>query len=333
MNFQARIYVAGGDTFLGLALRERLEAEGFDNLVGLPPREPDLTDREQVKKFFARVRPEYVFLAAGHSGGIEANRSHPADLMLHNLLVSTHVIEQAHVHGVGKLLYLASSCSYPKHAPQPLAVASMLSGPLEPTNDAYALAKLAGWKLCQAYRRQYGAAFITAIPANVFGRGDDFDPANGHVIPALMRRMHEAKQRGDATLTIWGSGRPRREFLHARDFADACLFVMRHYDAEEPINLGGGTEHTIAETAALIAEVVGYRGQLVFDTSKPDGMPRKCLDADPLLALGWQPRTSFWEALQETYAWFSARCVSKRETADTRRCTRIKKGVLVCYEK
>ncbi len=303
MNPRAGIYVAGGDTFLGTALRQRLQAAGFGNLVGAPPDEPDLTDRQQVEDFFRRCRPEYVFVAAGQTGGIQANQRYPADLMRHNLLVGTNVIHQAYCQRVVKLLYLASSCSYPQQAPQPLGVESLLSGPLEPTNEAYALAKLAGWKLCQAYRRQYGVSFVTALPANVFGPHDDFDLASGHVIPALMRRLHEARQRGDQAVTIWGSGRPRREFLFARDFADACLFVMNHYDDDAPINLGGGVEHSIAEIARLLAEVVGYEGRLVFDTDQPDGMPRKALDSQPLLALGWRPQSDFRAALEETYAW------------------------------
>ena len=248
MRASSRIYVAGGDTLLGAVLRERLATEGYCNLVGTPPDEPDLTVAGQVEDFFGEARPEYVFLAAGHAGGIRLNQQRPADLMLHNLLVTAHVLDCARRHGVAKLLYLASSCSYPRLADQPLAVASLLTGPLEPTNVAYATAKIAGWQLCQAYRRQYGCRFITAIPANAFGPHDDFSPDSGHVIPALMRRMHEAKQRNEPALSVWGTGKPRREFIFARDLADACLFVMRHYDGPEPINLGGGADLSIAES-------------------------------------------------------------------------------------
>jgi GDP-L-fucose synthase len=304
MDLNASIFVAGGTTPIGRALLERLRADGYRRLVGAPPEEPDLTDAGRVAAFFAWARPQYVFLAAGKSGGIGVNQSRPADLMLDNLLVAAHVIAEANRSGVAKLLYLASSCSYPRLAPQPMRPESLLTGPLEPTNDAYAVAKLAGWKLCQAYRRQWGAPFITAIPANSFGPFDDFSPESGHVIPALMRRMHEAKLRNDEAVTVWGTGRPVREFVYVRNLADACLFVMRHYDGDEPLNLGSGSEMSIKEAARLIAEVVGYRGRIEFETSRPDGMPRKALDGGTLSALGWKPSTDFRTALEETYAWF-----------------------------
>lgn len=304
MNESSRIYVAGGDTLIGAALRERLHAGGYRNLVGEPPDEPDLTCPWQVEDFFAAERPEYVFLTAGASGGIRANQSYPARLMRDNLLVAVHVIHTAYRYSVAKLLYLASSCSYPRLAPQPMRVEALMTGPLEPTNEAYAMAKLAGLVLCQAYRRQYGAPFITAIPANAFGPHDDFSAEDSHVIPGLIRRFHEARCLCQAEVHIWGSGRPRREFLYSRDLADACLFVMQHYDAEAPINLGGGPELSIAETASAIASVVGYRGRLRFDSSRPDGMPLKSLDAQPLRKLGWTPPTDFRTALAETYDWF-----------------------------
>jgi len=304
MKRTARIYVAGGDTLLGVALRERLDAAGHRNLVGTPPDEPDLAIAGQVEDFFGEARPEYVFLAAGRSGGIRLNQERPAELMLHNLLVAAHVLDCAHRHGVAKLLYLASSCSYPRQAAQPLAVASLLTGPLEPTNAAYGTAKLAGWQLCDAYCRQYGARFITAIPANAFGPHDDFSPDGGHVIPALIRRAHEAKLGGKPALAVWGTGKPRREFVLARDLADSCLFVMRHYEGPEPINLGGGADLSIAEVAHLVADVVGYRGRICFDTTAPDGMPLKVLDSGPLRALGWRAAVDFVTGLTETYAWF-----------------------------
>jgi GDP-L-fucose synthase len=304
VNHKARIYVAGGTTLAGAAIIERLRGQGYANLVGVGPDEPDLTVAGQVEDFFGEARPEYVFIAAGKSGGIALNRSRPAELMLDNLLAAAHVIAAAHAHGVRKLLYLASSCSYPRDAEQPLRVESLLSGPPEPTSAAYAVAKLAGWQLCAAYRQQYGAGFITAVPANAFGPHDDFSPEGGHVIPALMRRAHEARLAGEPTLTVWGTGTPRREFLYARDLADACVFVMRHYDGPEPINLGGGECLSIAATARAVAEVVGYTGRLVFDASRPDGMPRKVLDAGPLRRLGWAPATPFRVALAETYDWF-----------------------------
>jgi GDP-L-fucose synthase len=306
MDQDARIYVAGGDTLLGRALIDRLGRHGFDNVVGIAPREPDLTRADHVEDFFATTRPEYVFVAAGQQGGIEENRRRPADLMLDNLLVAAHVIPAAVHHGTRKLLYVGSSCCYPRIAEQPLRAECLMTGALEPTNEAYATAKLAGLKLCQAYRQQFDVPFITAIPANMFGPGDDFGPSTGHVIPALMRRMHEAKLDDVPALPIWGTGLPRRDFIYVDDVADACVFLMEHYDAAAPINVGSGCEWTIAETAELLAEVVGYRGRLEFDATKPDGMPRKVLDAEPLFALGWQPETEFRAALQRTYEWFLA---------------------------
>jgi GDP-L-fucose synthase len=318
VNETSRIYVAGGDTLLGAALRETLRARGYTNLIGEPPGEPDLICPWQVEDFFAAEQPEYVFLAAGMSGGIHANQNYPAQLMRDNLLAAVHVIHAAHSHGVAKLLYLASSCSYPRLAPQPMRIESLMTGPLEPTNEAYAMGKLAGMVLCQAYRRQYGAPFITAIPANAFGPHDDFSPEDSHVIPGLLRRFHEARYTCQTEVRIWGSGKPRREFVYSRDLADACLFIMQNYDAEEPINLGGGSDLSIAETASLVAAVVGYRGRLSFDVSRPDGMPLKSLDSRPLQKLGWRPSTDFRTALAETYDWF-LRNVLPQEKRDARK--------------
>ncbi len=314
MESQTRIYVAGGRTVLGTALIRRLQKDGAC-LVGAPPDEPALTNRFAVERLFAEDQPQWVIMAGGLSGGIHANENRPADLMLDNLLAGAHVLDAATRHGVEKLLYLGSSCMYPRDAPQPMRAEFLYTGPLEPTNAAYATAKLAGLTLCQAYRQQKGAPFIAGIPANAFGPGDDFDPATSHIIPALMRRMHEAKLRGDGAVDIWGTGTPRREFVFADDLADACLFVMHHYDGKEPINLGCGIDHSVAEIAALIAEIVGYRGELRFDPSRPDGMPRKCLDCTPLFDLGWQPATPLGVALEATYAWFlqqRSRARSKR---------------------
>jgi len=303
MKPSSRVFVSGGDTLLGRALLQRLAQEGC-SLVGVGADEPDPTLASQVEDFFAEARPEYVFLAAGKSGGIGLNRARPAELMLHNLLATTHVLEAAARHKVRKLLYLGSSCSYPRDCAQPMRVDSLMTGPLEPTNAAYATAKLAGWQMARAFRQQEGLRFITGIPANPFGPGDDFDPDSGHVLPALLRRCHEARHRDQPTLTVWGSGTPRREFIFSRDLADACVFVMKNYDGEEPINLGGGESLSIAEAAREVAEVVGYRGKLVFDATRPDGMPLKMLDATPLRSLGWRPTTSFRDALTETYHWF-----------------------------
>jgi GDP-L-fucose synthase len=298
-----RIYVAGGNTLVGRALLERLRGAGNCELVGAPPREPDATSMIQIDQFFAWARPEMVFVAAGLTGGIGANQRLPADLMLNNLLVGAHVLSAAMRHGVRKLLYLGSSCMYPRLAAQPLQPDALHSGPLEATSAAYATAKLAGLELCRAYREQYGAPFITGIPANVFGPHDDFHAKTSHVIPALIRRLHEARARGDQVVDIWGTGLPRREFIFASDLADACMFVMNHYQGD-PINLGTGVDLPIAELARLIAEVVGFRGRLRFDPSRPDGMPRKCLDSSELFELGWRPAVPLRAALEKTYAWF-----------------------------
>jgi GDP-L-fucose synthase len=299
-----RVFVAGGDTLPGAALLDLLPAEGFTDLVGVGPDEPDLTDALAVNSFFASEKPEWVFLVGGPSGGIGLNRARPADLMLANLQVVTNVLDAAQRHGVRRLLYLASSCAYPREAPQPLSPASLGTGPLEPTSAPYATAKLAGAVLCDAYRRQYGSKFITAFPANPFGPGDDFGADSGHVIPALIRRAHEAAERGDNVLSVWGGGTPRREFLFGRDLASACLFALRNYDGDAPLNLGGGTVLSIAEAARVVCDVVGFRGRLAFDTSKPDGAPLKALDASVLFGMGWKPATGFREAVRETYHWF-----------------------------
>jgi GDP-L-fucose synthase len=304
LNHTSRIYVAGGDTLLGAALLDRLQAAGYDNLLGVPPHEPDLTVAGQVEDFFAEARPDYVFVMAGRTGGIHANQTCPADLMLDNLLVAAHVLHSAHTQRVAKLLYLGSSCCYPRHAAQPLRVESLMTGHLEPTNAAYATAKLAGIQLCRAYRQQYGARFIAGIPANAFGPYDDFHPDHAHVIPALLHKLHHAKVSGDREVILWGTGLPRREFIYSKDLADACLFVMTHYDDPQPLNLGGCADLSIAEAAREIAEVVGYRGRIRFEPDKPDGMPLKALDSSKLRALGWTPATSFRTALEDTYDWY-----------------------------
>jgi GDP-L-fucose synthase len=311
----ARVLVAGGDTLLGAALCQRLRSEGVC-LVGAPDG-PALTDAAQVEAFFAETRPEYVFLAAGKSGGIRANQAYPATLMRDNLLVIANVLHAAYLGRVRRLLYLASSCCYPRLAAQPLAVESLMTGPLEPTNEAYATAKLAGIALCRAYRQEHGADFVPVLPANSFGPHDHFDAADAHVIPSLMRRMHEEKARGDESLSIWGTGRARREFVYAPDLADAAVFVMARYRGAGPLNLAGGPDLSVAELAEAVAEVVGFRGRLVFDAGKPDGMPLKGLDAGPLRELGWIPTTDFRTALVETYAWFLHNVV-REETGDVR---------------
>jgi GDP-L-fucose synthase len=303
MESRDKIYVAGADTLIGEAILRQLERQGYINIVGNEGEQTNLTDAAQVDAFFARTTPDYVFLAAGKSGGISANQEYPAEFMLDNLLVQCHIIHSAYRHRVKKLLYLASSCCYPKHCPQPMGVESLLTGPLETTSEAYAVAKVAGIKLCQAYSRQYGVDFIVGIPGNVFGPGDDFSLEDSHVLAALMSRMHEAKQNGTGFVDIWGTGTPRRDFIFADDLADACLFVMREYVDRQPINLGGGADLSIRELAELIQDVVGYAGELHFDTSKPDGMQLKILDWSPLKEMGWRPRTPLRVGLNATYEW------------------------------
>jgi GDP-L-fucose synthase len=304
VNRHARIYVAGGETLIGDALLRHLESRGHTRIFGYSTDAPALTDAAAVDAFFGRVQPDCVFLTAGASGGILANQRYPAQLMLDNLLVACNVIQSAHKYGATKLLYLASSCSYPKHCPQPMAVESLMTGPLEPTNEAYAIAKIAGLKLCQAYQQQYGVNFVAAIPANAFGVGDDFSIESSHVIPALIHKMHRVKVEGQAFVEVWGTGSPRREFMFADDLADACLFLMANYDGRAHINIGGGTDLSIGDLAQRVKQVVGYRGELHFDPSKPDGMPLKALDSRPLQTLGWQPSTPLNTALEATYSWF-----------------------------
>jgi len=301
MRKESRIYVAGSDALIGMALTRQLQQQGYDRVVGIANTEPDLHDGAEVDQFFAEETPEYVFLAAGRSGGIAANQRYPAELMLDNLLSAAHIIESAHKYRVTKLVYLASSCTYPRQAAQPMQPDALMTGVLEPTNESYAVAKLAGIKLCEAYRKQYGDNFITAIPANPFGVGDDFNPEDSHVIGALMRRMHEAKRKGDRSVEIWGTGQARREFIFADDLAAACIYAMQHYEGAEPLNMGSGEDFSISELAQLIKEVVRYKGSLHFDTSKPDGMPIKILDSTPLLGIGWKPQVLFRDALQATY--------------------------------
>jgi GDP-L-fucose synthase len=287
MQKDSTVYVAGADTLIGAAIVCELQRQGHTKLV------------------HTLAEAEYVFMAAGKSGGIQANQKYPADLMRDNLAVNCEVVDNAFRSGVKKLLYLASSCCYPKECPQPMRPESLMTGPLEVTNEAYAIAKLSGIKLCQAYYRQYGASFISAIPANVFGPGDDFSPDDSHVIAALIRRMHEAKVTATPFVELWGSGKPEREFIYAEDLANACLFVMKNYDEEGPLNIGAVTQRfSIRELADLIKEAIGYTGRFRFDATKPDGTPRKILDSSVLENLGWKPRIDFRIALSATYNYF-----------------------------
>ena len=304
MNRESRIYVAGHRGMVGSAIVRRLREEGFEGIVTRARTELDLTDARAVDAFFAEERPEYVFLAAAKVGGILANATCPAGFIRENLAIELNVIEAAHRHGVKKLLFLGSSCIYPRHAPQPIKEEYLLTGALEPTNQPYAIAKIAGIELCRSYRRQYGADFISVMPTNLYGPNDDFDPRTSHVLPALIRRFHEAKERGDEAVVVWGSGRPRREFLHADDLADACVFLMERYSAEEPINVGVGKDMSIASLAELVREVVGYEGEIRFDPSKPDGTPRKLLDVGRLHSMGWRARIPLREGIERTYRWY-----------------------------
>jgi GDP-L-fucose synthase len=300
----SRIYVAGHRGLVGAAVVRALERQGHRNLVLRTHQELDLTEQSAVRAMFERERPEAVIMAAARVGGIHANNTQPATFIRDNLLVQDNVIDAAYRSGVAKFVFLGSSCVYPKLAPQPIREESLLTGPLEPTNEWYAVAKIAGLKMCQAYRRQYGFNAISLMPTNLYGPGDNFDLQNSHVLPALIRRFHEAKQRGDETFAVWGTGTPRREFLHVDDLADAVVYLLRHYDEEGIINVGWGQDVTIRELAELVQAVCGYRGQLVFDTSKPDGTPRKLLDTTRLSALGWRPKITLEAGVEGTYAWF-----------------------------
>ena len=304
MDRTDRIFVAGHQGLVGSALVRRLQDQGFENLLLRPRTSLDLENQQDVNAFFDDERPDYVFLAAAKVGGIMANDTYPAEFIRSNLVIQMNVIEAAHRTGVRKLLFLGSSCIYPKHAEQPIREEALLQGPLEPTNEAYAVAKIAGIKMCQSYNRQYGTNFVSVMPTNLYGPNDNFDLMGSHVLPALMRKFHEAKEFGSPEVVVWGSGRVYREFLHVDDMADACLFVMQHHDGSQILNIGCGTDVTIAEVAHLVKETVGFEGEIVFDTSKPDGTPRKLLDVSRLFELGWRPRIDLRSGLAETYAWF-----------------------------
>ena len=298
-----RVWVAGHRGMVGSAIVRRLAKEGCDVLTATR-QDADLTRQKKVERWMAEARPEIVFLPAARVGGILANDSYPAEFIYDNLMIEANVIHTAHKVEVEKLLFLGSSCIYPKMAPQPIAEEALLTGPLEPTNEWYAIAKIAGIKMCQAYRRQYGADFISAMPTNLYGPGDNFDLETSHVIPALMRKAHEAKMAGDKSMTIWGTGSPRREFLHVDDCADALVFLMKHYSGESHINVGSGKDITIWELVQLIAEVVGFEGEIIKDPGKPDGTPRKLMAANRLQEMGWKPDIILSSGLKKTYEWF-----------------------------
>lgn len=300
-----RIYVAGHRGMVGSALVRRLQREGCEILTA--DRSIDLREQAAVRGWFADHRPDAVILAAAKVGGILANDTYPALFLYDNLMIEANVIEAARAVGVAKLLFLGSSCIYPKFAPQPIPEEALLTGPLEPTNQWYAIAKIAGIKLCQAYRRQYGCDYISAMPTNLYGPGDNYDPAGSHVLPALIRKAHEAKLAGARSVEIWGTGTPRREFLHVDDLADGCVFLLKHYSGEEHVNVGSGHDIAISDLANLVCEVVGFRGQVTRDTSKPDGTPRKLMSGDKIAALGWAPTIGLREGIASAYADFLAR--------------------------
>ena len=302
---EARIFVAGHRGLVGSAMVRRLEAEGFQNLLLAGREQLDLRDQAAVDYWFRANRPEYVFLVAGTVGGILPNSRRPADFIYDNLMIHATVVHAAHHFEVKKLLYLGSSCIYPRESPQPMTEGQLLAGPLEPTNEAYAVAKIAGIKLCAAYKKQYGCNFISGMPTNLYGPNDNFDLETSHVLPALIRKFHEAKLRGDRQVEVWGSGAPRREFMHVEDCADACLFLMREYEGDLHVNIGTGEDISIREVAELVRDLVHPEAELVFDASKPDGMLRKRLDVSLLHELGWQHRIGLREGIASTYQWLS----------------------------
>jgi len=314
LTSHARIYVAGHRGLVGSALMRKLQAQGFTNLITRTHSELDLTDQRAVHDFFAAHKPEYVFLAAAKVGGILANNNYPAEFIHQNLAIQTNIIHEAWRAGVKRLLFLGSSCIYPRDCPQPMKEDYLLTGPLESTNRPYAVAKIAGIEMCWAYNRQYDTRYLAVMPTNLYGPGDNFDLRNSHVLPALIRKMHEAKQAKDPTVTVWGTGQPRREFLHSDDMADACVYLMTLPEEQYTslltphtaplINIGCGEDITIHDLAQLVKEVVGYQGELVFDTSKPDGTPRKLLDVSRLSALGWRPRLGLKEGISDAYRWY-----------------------------
>lgn len=314
---RARIYVAGHRGLVGSAIVRRLESAGYEEILTATREQVDLRDQAAVNYWFRANRPEYVLLVAGTVGGILANSTRPAEFIYDNMMIHATVVHAAHLFSVERLLYLGSSCIYPRNCPQPMKEEHLLTGSLEPTNEPYAIAKIAGIKLCQAYRRQYGCDFISAMPTNLYGPGDNFDLESSHVVPALLRKFHEASRRGDRTVEIWGTGAPRREFLHVDDLADACLFLMQDYDDDSHINVGTGDDLSIRELAETIRDIVAPAIELHFDTSKPDGMPRKLLDVSRLQELGWRHDVELRQGLEQTYRWL---CENYEDTvAETQR--------------
>jgi GDP-L-fucose synthase len=304
LDQKARIYVAGHRGLVGSAIVRAFRSQGYENLIFRTHEELDLTDQSEVRKFFQEYRPQVAVLAAARVGGIYANSARPAAFIRDNLLIQGNVIDAAHRCSVQKFVFLGSSCIYPKMAPQPIREEYLLTGPLETSNEWYAVAKIAGLKMCQAYRREFDFNAISLMPTNLYGPGDNFDRENSHVLPALIRRFHDAKVHGDSSVTVWGTGNPRREFLHVDDLADAVMFIINNYDAEQILNIGWGEDVTIRELAESVMSAIGYSGRLFFDTTKPDGTPRKLLDVSRLKSLGWRPRITLRAGIEATYAWF-----------------------------
>ncbi len=304
MDFNSKIYIAGHRGLVGSAVLRRLESEGFSNLLLKTHAELDLTDQQAVRAFFEKEKPEYVFLSAARVGGILANKTYPADFLYQNLMIEANIIHSAYLSGVKKLLFLGSSCIYPRLCPQPIKEEYILTSALEPTNEAYAIAKITGLEMCRFYRRQYGCSFISAMPTNLYGINDNFDLNNSHVLPGQLRKIHEAKIRGATEITVWGTGKPRREFLYVDDLADALVFLMRNYNEEAHINVGTGEDIEIIELVKLISEVVGFKGKIMNDLTKPDGTPRKLLDVSKLTGLGWKNKIGLKEGLKRTYEWY-----------------------------
>jgi len=306
MNKNNKVYVAGHRGLVGSAIVRNLKADGYEDLITQTSKELDLTNAVQVDDFFAENKPEYVFLAAAKVGGIHANNTYPADFIRENLLIQINVIDAAYRFGATKILFLGSSCIYPKMAPQPIKEEYLLTDSLEPTNDAYAIAKIAGIKMIQAYKKQYGFNGVSLMPTNLYGPGDNFDLANSHVLPALMRKFHEAKLSNDKTVSVWGSGKPYREFLHVDDLADAAVFLMQNYEDEEIVNVGVGQDVTIAQLADIVKQTVSFDGDIVYDANKPDGTPRKLLDVSKINKLGWKAKISLEDGIKQTYEWYLA---------------------------